>query len=93
MTTDYSNAAPGEKQAEVEDPATPREYDLRGVRCPLNWAKTKVLLEQLERHAVLTVRLDDPKGARDLPGAAEAEGYAVLEVIREATEWRIVIQK
>jgi TusA-related sulfurtransferase len=28
---------------------------------------------------VLELTLDDPRGARDIPSAAEAEGYVVLE--------------
>jgi tRNA 2-thiouridine synthesizing protein A len=66
--------------------------DLRGVKCPLSWAKTKVRLEELPRGAEIELWLDDPKGARDLPRAAEAEGYAVIAVERRATDWRIVIQ-
>src|ERR1700722_7904472 len=53
--------------------------DLRGVKCPLNWARAKVRLEQMARGEVLELTLDDPRGARDIPGAAEAEGYAILE--------------
>ena len=53
--------------------------DLRGVKCPLNWARAKVRLEQMVRGDVLELMLDDPRGARDIPGAAEAEGYAILE--------------
>ena len=53
--------------------------DLRGVKCPLNWARAKVRLEQMARGEVLELTLDDPRGARDIPGAAEAEGYVVLE--------------
>ena len=67
--------------------------DLRGVRCPLSWAKAKVRLEQLADRAVLELLVDDAKGARDIPRAAEAEGYAVLDITCRATEWRIVIQK
>ncbi len=52
--------------------------DLRGVKCPLNWAHAKVRLEQMERGQVLELTLDDPRGARDIPRAAEAEGYAML---------------
>ena len=52
--------------------------DLRGVKCPLNWAHAKVRLEQMERGQVLELTLDDPRGFRDIPRAAEAEGYAVL---------------
>ncbi|MFQ5668192.1 MAG: sulfurtransferase TusA family protein [Candidatus Binatia bacterium] len=65
--------------------------DLRGVRCPLNWAKAKVYLETLPRGAELRLIIDDPKGARDIPRAAEAAGYAVANVERWAGEWHIVI--
>lgn len=67
--------------------------DLRGVRCPLSWAKAKVHLEEQAPGAEVELILDDPKGARDIPRAAEAEGYAVVEVEQRATEWRILIHK
>lgn len=53
--------------------------DLRGVKCPLNWAHAKVRLEQMTRGEILELILDDPRGARDIPGAAEAEGCVILE--------------
>ncbi len=53
--------------------------DLRGVKCPLNWARAKVRLEQMAAGQVLELTLDDPRGARDIPAAAEAEGYVILE--------------
>ncbi len=53
--------------------------DLRGVKCPLNWVRAKVRLEQMSRGEVLELTLDDPRGARDIPSAAEAEGYVILE--------------
>ena len=52
--------------------------DLRGVKCPLNWAHAKVRLEQMDRGQVLELTLDDPRGVRDIPSAAEAEGYSFL---------------
>jgi tRNA 2-thiouridine synthesizing protein A len=52
--------------------------DLRGIKCPLNWAHAKVRLEQMERGQILELILDDPRGARDIPRAAEAEGYSML---------------
>ncbi len=54
------------------------KFDLRGVKCPLNWAHAKVRLEKMERGQVLELMLDDPRGYRDIPRAAEAEGYAML---------------
>ncbi len=75
----------------------PRErlvrLDLRGVKCPLNWAHAKVRLEQMHRGQTLELILDDPRGARDIPLAAEAEGYAVTEAAREGKLWRLMIEK
>lgn len=67
--------------------------DLRGIACPLSWAKAKVHLEELARGETLELWLDDPKGARDIPVAAEAEGYAVLDIEHVSGEWRLTIQR
>lgn len=67
--------------------------DLRGVKCPLNWAHAKVRLEQMRRHQVLELTLDDPRGVRDIPIAAEAEGYAVIECTKVDGAWRMRIER
>ncbi len=67
--------------------------DLRGVKCPLNWARAKVRLEQMRRHQVLELMLDDPRGVRDIPMAAEAEGYAVIECAKLDGAWRMRIER
>ena len=56
----------------------PIKLDLRGLKCPLNWAHAKVRLELMMRGQVLELVLDDPRGYRDIPRAAEAEGYLML---------------
>lgn len=67
--------------------------DARGLKCPVNWAKAKVALENLPARATLEVLVDDPRSERELPAAAEAEGHAVLGVVPEAGYTRIVIEK
>jgi TusA-related sulfurtransferase len=67
--------------------------DLRGIKCPLNWAHAKVRLESMERGDVLELTLDDPRGARDIPRAAEAEGHAVLEHRQDGAIWVLRIEK
>ncbi len=67
------------------------QLDLRGVRCPLSWARAKVRLEDMARGDRLTLILDDPRGVRDIPRAAEAEGYAVLDPLGDGAVWRITI--
>ena len=66
--------------------------DLRGVACPLNWARAKVKLESLPRGTTLVLLLDDPRGVRDIPRAAEAEGYAVDAPTHAGGVWRLAIQ-
>lgn len=65
--------------------------DLRGVPCPLSWARAKVRLEGLAPGDQLTLVLDDPKGLRDIPRAAEAEGYAVGDPVEDGSAWRLTI--
>ncbi|HUY19921.1 MAG TPA: sulfurtransferase TusA family protein [Candidatus Binataceae bacterium] len=67
--------------------------DLRGLKCPLNWAHAKVRLETMARGAALDLILDDPRSIRDIPRAAEAEGYAVGEPRRDGAAWRLRIEK
>jgi len=70
-----------------------RHLDLRGVPCPLSWAKAKVHLETLAPGERLQICLDDPRGARDLPRAAEAEGYVVERIDNDATTWKILVER
>jgi TusA-related sulfurtransferase len=69
------------------------KLDLRGIKCPLNWAHAKVRLEQMTRGQKLELLVDDPRGARDIPRAAEAEGYSVIEIGGTGGAWRIHIEK
>jgi tRNA 2-thiouridine synthesizing protein A len=54
--------------------------DLRGLRCPLSWARAKVHLETYDRGTEVTLIVDDPQAARDIPRAAEAVGHHVVDV-------------
>lgn len=68
--------------------------DLRGVRCPLNWAKARVRLDQMSTGSCLVLVVDDPRAVRDIPRAAEATGYVVAEVHAQADgSWQIEIHK
>jgi len=73
--------------------AAHHRLDLLGVPCPLSWAKAKVVLAELEAQDVLEILLDDPRGARDLPRAAEAEGHHVIGTSPDGARWVITIEK
>jgi TusA-related sulfurtransferase len=67
--------------------------DLVGIPCPLSWAKAKVFLEDVARGDLVELVLDDPRGARDLPRAAEAEGHHVVALSEERGCWVILLEK
>ncbi|MEN6496201.1 MAG: sulfurtransferase TusA family protein [Thermoguttaceae bacterium] len=69
-----------------------REVDFRGVVCPLNYVKTKLVLNQLPSGAVLSILLDEP-GARSVPESVAKDGHDVQSVIQEGSDWRVVIRK
>jgi TusA-related sulfurtransferase len=71
-----------------------QRLDLRGIKCPLNWAHAKVHLEVMRLGEIIELVIDDPRGVRDIPRAAEAEGYSVVEVSEAgSSSWRIRIER
>jgi TusA-related sulfurtransferase len=73
------------------EPARP-VLDLRGIKCPLSWAKAKLALETLARGEEIDLVLDDAQGARDIPRAAEAAGHHVVRTSDDGGLWRITIE-
>lgn len=74
----------------MEEPRA--ELDLRGVACPLNWARARVRLDDLGPGTQLVLLVDDPRSVRDLPVAAEAAGYAVVAIEAAGAWWRMTIE-
>jgi sulfite reductase (ferredoxin) len=66
--------------------------DLRGVACPLNYAKTKVALAGLRPGQVLQVLLDG-EGARNVPESAARDGHQVLAVHLETGHSRVLLRR
>jgi len=69
-----------------------KEADFRGVACPLNYVKAKVLLDQAAKGQIVSILVDE-EGARNVPPSAEREGHSVVSVSHEGTHWRLLIRK
>ena len=88
----------GEAQAAPpvpEDPAgrpPDEEVDYRGVVCPLNYVKTKMVLNRMQPGQVLAVLLDEA-GARNVPESVSQDGHRVLGVEQEQDHWRVLVCK
>ncbi len=51
--------------------------DLRDVRCPLTWVRTKLALETLETGAVLLVQCAPGEALENVPRSAAEAGHGV----------------
>ena len=78
--------------ATAEPPPAEREADFRGVICPLNYVKTKMVLASMKSGSVLSVLLDEP-GSRNVPASVEKDGHSVLSIHQEEQHWRVRIRK
>jgi tRNA 2-thiouridine synthesizing protein A len=69
------------------------ELDLRGLLCPLTWARTKYALSKLPQGSELRVLLDHRPAVPDIKRNAEELGHEVAES-REVLEgvWEICIR-
>lgn len=85
------NKAPTDAGA---DPSAVETYDLSGVKCPMNYVKTKLKLEKLPSKAQLDVILDAGEPKENVPLSVKADGHAILGLTEEANgKWRLQIQK
>jgi TusA-related sulfurtransferase len=51
--------------------------DLRGVPCPLNWVRARLLLESMAPGTELVLQLDPGEPIESVPRSAAEDGYAV----------------
>jgi sulfite reductase (ferredoxin) len=89
-------AAPPEPASPAHAPANGKPdafKDFRGVGCPLNFVKTKLLLEPMERGKKLEVWLDDGEPVENVPRSVQAEGHKVLHVRKIGSHWSVLIEK
>lgn len=66
--------------------------DLRGVKCPLSWARAKVRLDELQHGERLVLLLDEERAARDIPLAAEAAGHVAGAPLWRDGVWTLEIE-
>ena len=70
------------------DPDTPQHsINLCGIKCPLNFVKTKLALEKLPIGGVLEVWIDaDSESAINVPSSLSQEGHEVLKTESQLAE-------
>lgn len=70
-----------------------KTLDLKGVPCPMNFVKTKLALEGMNKNEVLEVFLDDGEPITNVTASVKEEGHKILKVERMGEYWRLVVEK
>jgi sulfite reductase (ferredoxin) len=86
----YSSTASNENKSEqIAD----KFKDLRGVKCPINFAQTKVQLAAMKSRETLEILLDDGEPIKNVPGSVKLDGHLVLKQERVGEHWTVLIEK
>jgi sulfite reductase (ferredoxin) len=67
--------------------------DLSGVKCPLNFARTKVMLSCMNSGETLEIILDDGEPIENVPGSVQLEGHRILRQEKRGAQWSVLIEK
>ena len=70
-----------------------RIKDLRGVKCPINFAKTKIQLAAMKSGQTLEIYLDDGEPIDNVPGSVKREGHKILRQEKVSGYWTVLIEK
>jgi len=82
-----------EKQDDGEEGEPIVKKNLRGVACPMNFVKTKIVLSTMKKGQLLEVLLDDGQPIQNVPGSVRQEGHEVLSTEKVDDYWKVVIRK
>ncbi len=67
--------------------------DLRGVKCPTNFVKAMLVLEEMEMDEVVEFFLDDGEPVNNVPRSLEEAGHKLLGLTNAGDYFRLVVEK
>lgn len=78
---------------ETSEIAEDRSIDLRGEVCPMNFVKTKLILEEMNEGEVLKVTLDAGDPMRNVPRSIKEEGHQIVSVKKEGEIFHLWVKR
>lgn len=73
--------------------AVPTLLDLRGVACPGNAARSRLVMAGLPDGASLTIYLDDGSPIENVPGSLVADGHSIEKREKKQDFWELKVVK
>ncbi|MBW2181162.1 MAG: sulfurtransferase TusA family protein [Deltaproteobacteria bacterium] len=92
-TTPANDATSTDTFKKRTDRQANRFKDLRGVKCPINFAQTKIQLAGMTPGEILEIFLDDGDPVENVPGSVKLEGHHVLRQEKMGEYWSVLIEK
>jgi len=77
----------------MEEIKIDQKIDLRGVKCPLNYVKAKLKLEELKIGEFLEVFLDDGEPIINVPRSIKEDGHKILSIEKVDNCYKVIIKK
>jgi len=77
----------------MEDSMVHQKLDLRGVRCPVNFVKAKLALEEMKKDEILEILLDEGEPIKNVPRSLKEEGHKILHVEDLGGFYRLLVKK
>lgn len=82
------------KDMEKEQGKVDYLLDLRGTKCPLNYVKVKVKLEDLDAGQLIEIILDDGEPIRNVPMTLKLDGHEIVQQEKiDEKHWKIIVKK
>ena len=67
--------------------------DLRGIACPLNFVKTKIQLDKMNKGQVLEIWIDSGEAIESVPKSVIEEGHEILVTEDKKSHYILEIKK
>ena len=67
--------------------------DLRGIACPLNFVKTKIQLDKMNKGQVLEIWIDSGEAIESVPKSVIEEGHEILVTEDKESHYILEIKK
>ena len=71
-----------------------KKLDLRGVKCPMNFVRAKITLDDSEVGTVLELFIDDGEAYDSVPKSLSEEGHEIVSLSSvEDGAWLLLVRK
>ncbi|MFQ5900099.1 MAG: sulfurtransferase TusA family protein [Thermodesulfobacteriota bacterium] len=67
--------------------------NLKGVKCPINYVKAKIRMEQMEAGQTLLIYLDEGEPIRNVPSSLKNDGQEVLNIEKTGEHYKLLVKK